>query len=100
MTNALRSLRWTTGFAVVIFGILPMAMVSSLVARGNTPGQVGLLLIGGIPLVAAALFIAVRGMLDADAERASRRLHLSMALVAVADVLVLGGNALIRMGSS
>jgi hypothetical protein len=39
-------------------------------------------------------------MLEADAEQASRRLHLSMALVAVADVLVLGGNALFRMGSS
>jgi hypothetical protein len=98
MTNALRSLRWTTGFALLIFGILPMAMVSALVARGNTPSRVGFLLIGGIPLVAAALVIAGRGMLDADVERASRRLHLSMALVAVADVLVLGGNALMRMG--
>jgi hypothetical protein len=100
MTTELRPLRWYAGLAVAFFGILPMAMVSSLVARGNTPSRVGLLLIGGIPLVAAALLIAVRGMLDADAERASRRLHLSMALVAAADVLVLGGNALIRMGSS
>jgi hypothetical protein len=39
-------------------------------------------------------------MTDADPERASRRLYLSMTLVAAADVLVLGGNALIRMGSS
>src|SRR5262245_58606429 len=99
MNNALRSLRWTTGLAITIFGILPMVMVSLLVARGNTPGQVGLLLIGGIPLVAAALFTAVCGMLDPEPERASRRLHFSMALVAAADVLVLGGNALIRMGS-
>jgi hypothetical protein len=100
MTNALRSLRWTTGFALAVFGVLPMVMVTLLVARGNTPGRVGFLLVGGIPLVVAALLIAVRGMLEADAEQASRRLHLSMALVAVADVLVLGGNALIRMGSS
>jgi hypothetical protein len=100
MNNALRSLRWTTGLALAFFGILPTVMVSLLVARGNTPGRVGLLLIGGIPLVAAALLIAVRGMVDTDVERASRRLHLSMALVAGADVLVLGGNALIRMGSS
>jgi len=100
MTNALRSLRWYAGLAVAFFGVLPITMVSLLVARGNTPGRVGLLLIGGIPLVVAALLIAVRGMLDADAERASRRLYLSMALVAGADVLVLGGNALIRMGSS
>jgi hypothetical protein len=98
MTNALRSLRWTTGFALALFGILPMVMVALLVSQGKTPGQVGLLLIGGIPLVAGAVFLAVRGMFDPDAERAARRLHLSMALVAVADVLVLGGNALIRMG--
>jgi hypothetical protein len=100
MTDALRSLRWYAGLAVVFFGILPMVMVTLLVARGNTPGRVGLLLIGGIPLVVAALVSAVRGMTDADPERASRRLYLSMTLVAVADVLVLGGNALIRMGSS
>jgi hypothetical protein len=98
MTNALRSLRWTTGFALALFGILPMVMVALLVSQGKTPGHVGLLLIGGIPLVAGALLFAVRGMFDPDAERAARRLHLSMALVAVADVLVLGGNALIRMG--
>ena len=100
MTDALRSTRWYAGLAVVFFGILPMVMVTLLVARGNTPSRVGLLLIGGIPLVAGALVIAVRGMIDAEPERASRRLHLSMALVAAADVLVLGGNALIRMGSS
>jgi hypothetical protein len=76
-----------------------MVMVTLLVARGRTPGSVGLLLIGGVPLIVAALLLAVRGMTGAEAEQASRRLHLSMALVAVADVLVLGGNALIRMGS-
>ena len=100
MTNALRSLRWLTGLALAVFGILPMLMVTLLVVRRNTPGQVGFLLIGGIPLVVAALVTAVRGMLDPDAERAARRLHLSMALVAAADVLVLGGNALIRMGAA
>jgi hypothetical protein len=80
MTDALRSLRWYAGLAVVFFGILPMVLVTLLVV--------------------AALVIAVRGMIDADPDRASRRLHLSMTLVAAADVLVLGGNALIRMGSS
>jgi hypothetical protein len=100
MTDALRSLRWYAWLAVVIFGILPMVMVTLLVARGNTPGSVGFLLIGGIPLVVAALVNAVRGMAEAGAEQASRRLHLSLALVAAADVLVLGGNALIRMSSS
>jgi hypothetical protein len=100
MTDALRALRWYAWLAVVFFGILPMVLVALLVARGNTPGSVGLLLIGGIPLVIAALVNAVRGMTDPDAEQASRRLHLCMALVAGADVLVLGGNALIRLGSS
>jgi hypothetical protein len=100
MTNALRSLRWFTGLALAVFGILPMTMVTLLVARGNTPRPVGFLLIAGIPLVVAALFTAVRGMLTPDAEQASRRLHLSMALVAAADVLVLGGNALIRMSAA
>jgi hypothetical protein len=99
MTEALRPLRWYAGIAVTFFGIGPMVLVALLVAGGHTPGQVGLLLIGGIPLVVAALVLAVRGMVGADPERASRQLHLSMALVAAADVLVLGGNALIRMGS-
>jgi hypothetical protein len=39
-------------------------------------------------------------MTEADPEQAARRLHLSMALIAGADVLMLGGNALIRMASS
>jgi hypothetical protein len=99
MTDALRSLRWYAGLAVVIFGILPAVAVTLLVAQGKTPSAVGFLLIGGIPLVIAAAVIAVRGMTEADPEQATRRLHLSMALVATADVLLLGGNALIRMGS-
>jgi hypothetical protein len=99
MTNALRPLRWYAGLAVAFFGVLPLVLVTLLVTGGHTPGRVGLLLIGGVPLVAAALVVAVRGMVDAEPERASRRLHLSMALVAAADVLVLGGNALIRMGA-
>jgi len=97
MTDTLRSLRWYAALAVVFFGVLPMVMVSLLVAQDKTPRSVGLLLIGGIPLVLAAIVFAVRGMGGADPEVASRRLRLSMALVAGADVLVLGGNALIRM---
>ena len=103
MTNAtapLVPLRWYAGLAVVFFGLLPAVLLTLLVARGNTPGQVGFLLVGGIPLVLAALVVAVRGMTGTDPELASRRLHLSMALVAGADVLMLGGNALIRMVSS
>ncbi|GAA0480587.1 hypothetical protein Ade02nite_55530 [Paractinoplanes deccanensis] len=100
MNNATRALRWYAGVCVLFFGIVPAVLVSLLVARGNTPGSVGLLLIGGIPLVVAALVAVVRGIVEPDPELASRRLHLSMALVAGADVLLLGGNALIRMGSS
>lgn len=100
MTDATRSLRWYSGLTVVFFGLVPTVMLTMLVARGNTPQSVGLLLIAGIPLVLAALFIAARGMRGSDLELASRRLYLSMALVAGADVLMLGGNALIRMATA
>jgi hypothetical protein len=98
--RALRSLRWYAGLAVVVFGIGPAVLVTLLVTGGHTPRAVGFLLIGGIPLVAAAIVSAVRGMTEADPEQAARRLHLSMALIAGADVLMLGGNALIRMATS
>ena len=96
----MNALRWYAGLAVVFFGLIPAVMVCLLVARGDTPGSVGLLLIGGIPLVLAAVVLAARGMTGADPEVAARRLQLSMALVAGADVLMLGGNALIRMASA
>ncbi|GAA2567900.1 hypothetical protein GCM10010435_47090 [Winogradskya consettensis] len=100
LTDATRSLRWYAGLTVVLFGVVPAAMVALLVARGNTPGSVGYLLIGGIPLVVAALVQLIRGLTGTDPEEISRRLHLSMALVAGADVLLLGGNALIRMATN
>ncbi|WP_236048713.1 hypothetical protein [Paractinoplanes ovalisporus] len=94
------ALRWYGGIALVVFGIVPTVMLALLVSGGHTPSSVGWLLIGGIPLVGAAAVFAVRGMVDANPETASRRLHLSMALVAGADLLMLGGNALIRMGAN
>ncbi|MCY1145507.1 hypothetical protein OWR29_46530 [Actinoplanes sp. Pm04-4] len=97
--EATRPLRWYSGIAVVVFGIVPVVMLILLVTGGHTPGSVGLLLIGGIPLVIGAGVLALRGMRDDDPEAASRHLHLSLALVAGADLLMLGGNALIRMGS-
>jgi hypothetical protein len=97
VTDPTRSLRWYGGLAVLFFGVVPAVMLSLLVARGNTPGSVGILLIVGIPLVLVALVVAVRGMTGADPELSSRRMHLAMALVAGADVLMLGGNAIIRM---
>jgi hypothetical protein len=99
MTNALGPLRLYAGLAVVFFGLLPAVMVTLLVAQGKTPSGVGFLLIIGIPLVLAALVIAIRGMTGGDNEESARRLYLSMMLVAGADLLLLGGNALFRMGA-
>jgi hypothetical protein len=98
-TDPTRPLKWYAGLAAVFFGILPTVMVALLVARGNTPRPVGLLLIGGVPLVVAGLISVVQGFLAADPEFGARRLHLGMAYIAGADVLLLGGNALIRMAS-
>ena len=94
-----RPLKWYAGLAAVFFGILPAVMVAMLVARGNTPRTVGLLLIGGVPLVVAGLVSVVRGFREADPETAAARLRLGMAFIAGADVLLLGGNALIRMAT-
>jgi hypothetical protein len=97
MTDATRSLRWYGGLAVVLLGIVPTVMLSLLVAHGNTPRSVGIVLVVGIPLVLAAVFYAARGITGADPQLAARQLHLSLALVAGADLLMLGGNALLRM---
>ncbi len=94
-----RSLKWYAGLAAVFFGILPTGMVALLVARGDTPRPVGLLLIGGVPLLVAGLINVVQGFVATDPEVGARRLHLGMAFIAGADVLLLGGNALIRMAS-
>jgi hypothetical protein len=99
MTAATRSLRWYGGLAVVLLGIAPAVMLSLLVAQGNTPRSVGVVLIAGIPLVLAAAVYAVQGITGADPQLAARRLHLSLALVAGADLLMLGGNALLRMSA-
>lgn len=96
-TDATRTLKWYGVLAVLFFGIVPAVLVSLLVAKGRTPSSVGFLLIGGIPLVLIAIASVVRGLLETDQELASRRLHLGMACVAGADVLLLGGNAIIRM---
>jgi hypothetical protein len=94
-----RPLKFYAGLTAVFFGILPTTMVALLVAGGHTPRTVGLLLIGGIPLAVAGLVCIVRGFRAAGPEPAARLLHLGMALIAAADVLLLGGNALIRMAT-
>lgn len=96
-TDPVRALKWYTALAAVFFGILPVVLVALLVLRGRTPGAVGLLLIGGVPLVVAGLICMGQGFRAADPEHAQRRLHLAMAFIAGADVLLLGGNALLRM---
>ena len=97
MTDPTRSLRWYGVLAVVFFGIGPAVLLTLLVVQGRTPGAVGVLLIFGIPLVLLAVVIAALGLTGRDPELTSRRMHLAMALVAGADVLMLGGNAILRM---
>jgi hypothetical protein len=97
--NPVGPLRWYAVLAVLFFGILPAAMVALLVARGNTPGSVGWLLVGGIPLVVSAIILVVRGFTAGNPEEAAVLLRRSMVFVAGADVLLLGGNALIRMAT-
>ncbi|KUL34320.1 MULTISPECIES: hypothetical protein [Actinoplanes] len=91
-----RSLKWYAGLAAVFFGILPTTMVALLVATGKTPNSVGLLLIGGVPLLLVGLTNVVQGFLAPDPERAAQLLRRGMAFIAGADVLLLGGNALLR----
>jgi hypothetical protein len=99
VSNPIRPLRWYAVLAVLFFGILPAVLVTLLVAGGNTPWQVGLLLVVGIPLVLCAIILLVRGFQAGDPESAEQLLKRSMAFVAGADVLLLGGNALIRMAT-
>jgi hypothetical protein len=99
-TDPTRPLKWYAGLTTVFFGILPTVMVALLVERGDTPRSVGLLLIGGIPLVLAGVYNIARGFRSTDPETAARLLRLGMACIAAADVLLLGGNALIRASSS
>ncbi|GIE76650.1 hypothetical protein Aph02nite_26000 [Actinoplanes philippinensis] len=99
MSNPIGPLRWYAVLAVLFFGILPAVLVALLVAGGNTPWQVGLLLVGGVPLVLCAIILVVRGFRAAEPELAEALLKRGMAFVAGADVLMLGGNALIRMAT-
>jgi hypothetical protein len=99
VSNPIAPLRWYAVLAVLFFGILPTVLVGLLVAGGDTPWQVGLLLVGGIPLVVCAIILVVRGFRADGPELAEQLLKRGMAFVAGADVLLLGGNALIRMAT-
>ncbi|WP_430786615.1 hypothetical protein [Actinoplanes sp. G11-F43] len=100
MTNSIAPLRWYAGLAVVLFGIVPAVMLTLLVTGSDDPFPMGFLLIGGIPLVLAAIVLALQGMSGSlEPEVAAQRLNRSMALVAGADVLMLGGNFLIRLAA-
>ncbi|WIM92559.1 hypothetical protein ACTOB_004503 [Actinoplanes oblitus] len=100
MTDVVRTLRWCGAAAVVVFGVLPAVMLSLLVAGGHTPRSVGLLLIPGVGLVVCALICAVRGITTADPDAGAQLMRRGMAFVAGADLIMLGGNALIRMATS
>ncbi|GAA4607104.1 hypothetical protein BJY16_006159 [Actinoplanes octamycinicus] len=99
MTDVVRTLRWCGAGAVVLFGVLPAVMLTLLVTGGRTPGSVGLVLVPGIALVVCALILAVRGVTNPDPETSAQLMRRSMAFVAGADLLMLGGNALIRMAA-
>ncbi|BCY10732.1 hypothetical protein [Actinoplanes sp. L3-i22] len=92
-----RTLRWYGGVAVLLFGVLPAVMLTLLVTGGNAPRSNAFLLLPGIPLVLAALVYAARGITGADPEESAHWMRRSMAFVAGADLIMLGGNALIRM---
>lgn len=97
MTNPMRALRWYSTLALIFFGLGPAVMLTLLVLRGNTPGSVAFPLAGGIVLILAAAVQTLRGIVGTDPEQISRYLHLSLTLTAGAALLMLGGNALIRM---
>ncbi|BCJ48276.1 hypothetical protein GCM10010168_26360 [Actinoplanes ianthinogenes] len=97
MTDVVRTLRWLGVGAVLLFGVLPAVMLSLLVAGGHTPRSVGLLLVPGIALVVCALICAARGILSPDPEASAQLMRRGMAFVAGADLIMLGGNALIGM---
>lgn len=99
MTDVARSLRWYGGLAVLFFGVLPAVMVTLLVVQGKTPQSVGLVLVPGIALVVAALVYAAKGITGSDPEQCAFWMRRSMAFVAGADLVMLGGNALIRMAA-
>jgi hypothetical protein len=99
VSNPIGPLRWYAVLAVLFFGILPTVLVTLLVAGGDTPWQVGLLLIAGVPLVVCAIILVVRGFAAGASETAEQLLKRGMAFIAGADVLLLGGNALIRMAT-
>jgi hypothetical protein len=99
VSNTIAPLRWYAVLAVLFFGILPAVLIGLLVAGGDTPWQVGLLLIAGVPLVVCAIILVVRGFAAGVSEQAAQLLKRGMAFVAGADVLLLGGNALIRMAT-
>ena len=96
-TDPTRPLKWYAGLAAVFFGILPAVMIVLLVARGDAPRAVGLLSIGGVPLLVAGVTNVVQGFRVTDPNLAADRLRRGMGFIAGADVLLLGGNALIRM---
>ncbi|MFG1610645.1 hypothetical protein [Actinoplanes sp. NPDC049265] len=97
MDDPTRTLRFYGGLAAIVFAIGPALMLALLVTRGSTPRSVTGLLIAGVPVAVAGVVYAVRGMAERRPEVSARRLQVAWGLVALGLVVMLGGNALLRM---
>jgi hypothetical protein len=94
-----RSMRFTGGLAAVVFAIAVPLMLGLLVAQDSdrTPRALIGLLVVGVPVNLAGIYFAVRAMADNRPETASRRLGVAWGVIAVGMLIMLGGNALLRL---
>ena len=99
MDDPTRGLRFVGGLAAIVFAIGPALLLGLLVAQGGTPRSVLGLLAVGVPVAVAGIVFAVRAMTTADPALSARRTGIAWGLVAVGLVVMLGGNALIRISA-
>jgi hypothetical protein len=97
MDDPTRTLRFYGGLAAIVFAIGPALMLTLLVIQGSTPRSVAGLLIAGVPVAVVGVVYAIRGMAEQRPEVSARRLQVAWGLVALGLVVMLGGNALLRM---
>ncbi|MEV7623988.1 hypothetical protein [Actinoplanes sp. NPDC089786] len=97
MDDPARRLRFVGGLAAIVFAIGPALMLALLVAQGSAPRPVIGLLAVGIPVNVVAIVFAVRAMVAPSPELSARRTGIAWGLVAVGLVVLLGGNALLRI---
>jgi hypothetical protein len=99
MDDPTRTLRFFGGLAAIVFAVGPALMLALLVAQGSAPRSVIGLLAVGIPVNVVAIVFAVRGMAARSPEVSARRTGIAWGLVAVGLVVMLGGNALLRISA-